>query len=389
MNVLFISHYAELYGANRSLLNLIDGLKGYGVKSHVFLPQAGPMISELERREIPYKVVEFSTWINNGARIYSTLKHLKNNILRAFECKRIFTEWEINLVYTNSSVTPFGAFLAIITRTPHFWHIRELITLHYGYKFDFCEWLVAKFMGSSKVVICNSHAVKKHYFGDTNGNVHVVYNGVTDRIHFETYKSKYLNKKKNEEYTFAIVGTLSPQKKQDMAIRALAKIVEQGAKAKLLVLGDGKEEYKEYLLNLVMDLNLGKYVDFLGYINDPYEVYLRTDCLLICSEHEAMGRVVVEAMSACLPVIGRQSGGIPELIQHNETGFLFSDLNELGSLMLALLEDPIWGQVLGQNAWSNAIERYTVESYAKAIYTIIKNQGIYNFLERSDNLAET
>jgi len=40
----------------------------------------------------------------------------------------------------------------------------------------------------------------------------------------------------------------------------------------------------------------------------------------MCSRHEAMGRVTVEAMSACLPVIGFDNGGTAELIEHERSG---------------------------------------------------------------------
>ena len=50
MRVLFITHYTDLYGANRSLLNLIDGLKQFKVKSFVLCPSEGEIPRALEKR---------------------------------------------------------------------------------------------------------------------------------------------------------------------------------------------------------------------------------------------------------------------------------------------------------------------------------------------------
>jgi|WetSurMetagenome_2_1015567.scaffolds.fasta_scaffold39414_2 acetyltransferase-like isoleucine patch superfamily enzyme len=44
MNVLFLTHYDGLYGASRSLLNLLDGLRGYDIHPHVILPKNGDLV---------------------------------------------------------------------------------------------------------------------------------------------------------------------------------------------------------------------------------------------------------------------------------------------------------------------------------------------------------
>ena len=48
MNVVFITHYSALYGANRSLLNLIDGLKEYNVESFVLCPSEGKISCKVQ-----------------------------------------------------------------------------------------------------------------------------------------------------------------------------------------------------------------------------------------------------------------------------------------------------------------------------------------------------
>jgi len=55
--VAFLTHYAELYGANRSLLGLVDGLSGYGVRPHVILPEPGDLLGALAARAVPAAVL--------------------------------------------------------------------------------------------------------------------------------------------------------------------------------------------------------------------------------------------------------------------------------------------------------------------------------------------
>lgn len=52
IRVAFIAHYATLYGANRSLLNLIDGLAAHSVVAHVVVPEEGALTRALDRKSV-------------------------------------------------------------------------------------------------------------------------------------------------------------------------------------------------------------------------------------------------------------------------------------------------------------------------------------------------
>ena len=93
-------------------------------------------------------------------------------------------------------------------------------------------------------------------------------------------------------------------------------------------------------------------------------MYSRSDCLLMCSEHEAFGRVTAEAMSACLPVIGKNSGGTPEIIVHGETGYLYNTFDELVESMTRLVQDPALGRQMGLAGWQRAKQMFNIEDYA-------------------------
>jgi hypothetical protein len=81
-----------------------------------------------------------------------------------------------------------------------------------------------------------------------------------------------------------------------------------------------------------------------------------------------MGRVTAEAMAASRPVIGHAAGGTPELIQHGQTGLLYSGgVDALAASMRRLLEQPAWGRQLGEAAWRDARERFTIERYAESV----------------------
>ena len=65
LKVAFVTHYGSLYGANRSLLALIDGLRDYNVKSFVVGREPGPIDKELEKRSVPFAVIPFEWWVRH------------------------------------------------------------------------------------------------------------------------------------------------------------------------------------------------------------------------------------------------------------------------------------------------------------------------------------
>ena len=69
MRIAFITHYTELYGANMSLLNLIEGLGHYGVRAHVICPDDGDLIGALAKRGVPVAILPFEWWASCSAAV--------------------------------------------------------------------------------------------------------------------------------------------------------------------------------------------------------------------------------------------------------------------------------------------------------------------------------
>jgi len=73
---------------------------------------------------------------------------------------------EIDIIYTNSSVTPVGKLVAIQEHIPHIWHIRELAELHFSWKFILPRFISTFLIRNSDAVICVSNAVYNYYFAE-------------------------------------------------------------------------------------------------------------------------------------------------------------------------------------------------------------------------------
>ena len=85
-----------------------------------------------------------------------------------------------------------------------------------------------------------------------------------------------------------------------------------------------------------------------GFRKDMPQVMQSIDVLLIPSRHEGMGQVTVEAMACSKPVIGSNTGGIPEVVDHGKTGFVFDTEAQLAEQITQLCEDAALRQRMGE-----------------------------------------
>ncbi len=101
--------------------------------------------------------------------------------------------------------------------------------------------------------------------------------------------------------------------------------VNRDISSKLLFVGEGPDLPKVY--SKIKELGLEDKVFFLGKQDVVSHVISMADLLLLPSEKESFGLVALEAMACGVPTIGSNAGGIPELVSHEQTGYL-SDVGD-------------------------------------------------------------
>ena len=374
LRVAFIISHTPLYGANQSLLGMIEGLKKYGIKSHVLAPGKGPITERLIQKEIPYAVFPYKRWMSRNR--WKAPARLGVNIaILPFLIKQL-RNWQIELIYSNNSVIPVGAFLAELLSLPHVWHIREFGDIGLNLSYDWGKRFFSMWMKRANARIAVSEAVRDHVLRGSERYCHVIHNGIISEKELEELiNGKYLKKTdKKSSYTFAIVGRLQPAKGQEQAIQAIYKLSQNGHKARLLIAGEGQSDYLQFLQQLSQSLAVNDKLSFLGHVSKPFEIYTSVDAILMCSAHEAFGRVTMEAMAAGKPVIGLSSGATPELIEHEANGLLYDGTIEgLTDCMQKCLTAPDKSRMMGANGRDKVQQGYTNEIYAGKIYNVLQN----------------
>lgn len=145
-------------------------------------------------------------------------------------------------------------------------------------------------------------------------------------------------------------------------VRIFAKVNEVIG-AKLLFAGDGPERYA--CEQLARSLGICNKVIFLGKVRDTAHVLSLADLFLLPSETESFGLAALEAMAVGVPVISSNTGGIPEVNVHGETGYLsdVGNIDEMAENALRILSDDT---VLNQFK-EKALERSHVFSLEKIL----------------------
>jgi glycosyltransferase involved in cell wall biosynthesis len=286
--------------------------------------------------------------------------------------------WKSNLIYSNSSVFAIGAMAAAKLGLPHIWHLREFGNRDYNLWPDFGAWVTRRVIRTADARIFVSQALKKAFLGDaTPKNTHVIYNGVAAEAVFdERRRSAEARRGRRQPFTFVLVGRFRKSKGQAVAIEAFSTIAKQFRDARLILVGDagntGEQGYYDHCRARVNELALGDRVEFWGYIPDPERAFLEADVALMCSQNEAMGRVTVEAMSACRPVIGNDSGGTSELIDPDRTGLLYrGTADDLAQCMTRYITTPELARQHGEAGWKESRQRYSTETYAAQVCKVI------------------
>jgi len=138
----------------------------------------------------------------------------------------------------------------------------------------------------------------------------------------------------DDQYVFANVGRLHPDKDQKTLINAFAKIAQQLPDASLMIMGKGRLEAD--LKQQVKQLKLTEQVIFTGNVANAVNYYRAFDSFILSSDYEPFGMVLLEAIIADIPVISTNVGGAKEIITDQQWLFDVGDDEALAQLMLKM-----------------------------------------------------
>lgn len=141
----------------------------------------------------------------------------------------------------------------------------------------------------------------------------------------------------DDEFILCHISNFRKVKRVEDVMQVFAKVNKEKP-SKLIMVGDGPERFR--LEQLCRDMDLCGRVMFLGKVRDTQHVLEISDVFILPSETESFGLAALEAMSMGVPVISSNTGGIPEVNVHGETGYTSNvgDVDDMAKNTLRIIE---------------------------------------------------
>lgn len=181
-------------------------------------------------------------------------------------------------------------------------------------------------------IVAVSKSTKEHLCKQLNldkNKVKVIYNPVINDNTEKLYNEEFCFKKYKDKVTIGTLGRIEKNKGYQDLLYAF-KNVENKDDKQIIIIGEGR--YKKELQILCKELNIEKYVDFIGFTKNPYKILRKIDYLAVLSEKETFCNVIVEALYCYCNIIAYDEiGGPNEILDNGKYGKLikYKDINQL------------------------------------------------------------
>ena len=147
---------------------------------------------------------------------------------------------------------------------------------------------------------------------------------------------------------FVSVGRLHSRKGFHKLIEVHSQLLKDDFPHKIIIIGDGEE--KENLSNLAQSLGVEDSFVLMGSLLNPYPYVKNADFFIMPSESEGWPLIIADTLILQKPIISTAVGGIPEMITHQENGFLINyDSKEIYNAMKEFMTNPNLIETLQEN----------------------------------------
>lgn len=320
--IIHIDCEKDFRGGQQQALYLHKGMLDRGIKTHLFCREKGKfcdILTDVNHTELPLK---------NEIDIFSAnkiAKFAKNN--------------NYNIIISHSSHALSIGLLAAMLYTK-----LKVIAIR---RVDFNlsnNYLSRKKYNSKhlKKIVCISDAIKEIMLNNNinENKLTVIKSGI------DLYRLKGGNSQKikdelclRDNFIIGTIASFADHKDYPNLLNAISLVVKKYKKVKFLLVGDG--ELKEKCEDMADNLNILRYIHFLGYREDIADIINTFDLFVMPSKMEGLGTSVLDAMSVGLPVVSTDAGGITEAVLNGNNGIVVQKQNpeQLSYAILKLIND--------------------------------------------------
>lgn len=175
----------------------------------------------------------------------------------------------------------------------------------------------------------------------------------------------------NGEPVFVSVGTVFPQKGFDRLLKAHKRLLDEGVKHRVLILGNGYDF--ENVKKLKSELGVDETATMLGFTDNPYPFFKAADFFILSSRYEGFPTVLYEALVLEKPIVATDVSGVKEMLFDGELGMIVENSEEgIYQGMKHILQRPELVKNY-QNKIANFTQPFSLENSVKKIQEILDN----------------
>ena len=293
---------------------------------------------------------------------------------------------------------PYSLALAVALHDTARKHELDLVHVHYAIPHATSAWIAHEMLGEERdlKIVTTLHGTDITLVG-LHPSFHAITRFSILRSHGLTAVSKFLKRETVRDFTvpeervevipnFIDIGvyrpglvpshraTLAPDgekivmhisnfravKRAEDVVSVFAKLTAKQP-SRLVLVGDGPERPR--VLMRAEELGVRDRVMFLGKHTSVHEVLSCADLFLLPSASESFGLVALEAMACGAPVVASNVGGLPEVIEHGTSGYMFDvgDIDAMAEAGLRIMGDDEHWRSLSEAGRALAEERFSSE----------------------------
>lgn len=250
-----------------------------------------------------------------------------------------------------------------------------------NYLIKFFEGLVFE---STDDIIAISDPMKVEYcdglkiFGYERNRVRVIPCGI-NRKKFRNAKSIKSIKEKYKDYLrLVMVSRITKGKGFEKLIDLVYELYKEypNIKLKIFIVGDGEEEYKNYLYDKINNYKINDYFEFLSYRKDVSRIMKSCNAFILLSEFEGTPWTIYEAMASGLPIITTNVGSIPWQTNHDALFIARDKISSYKETLIFVLSDSKYRKILSEKSIKRSKE-FTIEKMVKSIENVYDTVYFY------------
>jgi len=342
LTVIHIITKLELGGAQKACLALFDGLSQHGVTTALIAGSGGYFTDTAKKKPHVYILDSFK----NEASWKLFFLEIRNFICLIQRLRTLKKEFPHVLVHTHCTkagvVGRWAAFFAGIKTRIHTIHgpsFHPYLPTHIWYAIYLTE-LITSIITTHFICVSTYDAKVALKFFPSFSSKHSIIRAAIDwKTFYQPAKRTSSFPARNKPFVFGIVACFKKPKNLLDLCKAFAYVHQNNPHTRLEIIGDGI--LRPELEQCIAYYNLTTQITLHGWQHEVAPHMLNWHAFVFSSLWEGLPCAVVEARLLKLPVISYATGGIPDVIFHDNNGFLCAqgDWQELGNLMLRVATD--------------------------------------------------